>query len=39
LRAEARIDRVEGVKTFVVGHIADDAGATVRAEGIFFHPT
>jgi len=39
LRAEARIDCVEGVKTFVVGHIADDAGATVRAEGIFFHPT
>ncbi|OBG89570.1 thioesterase [Mycobacterium sp. E802] len=38
LRAEAHIDRVEGVKTFVVGHLAGLDGVTVRAEGVFFHP-
>lgn len=39
LRAEAHIDRVEGVKTFSVGHIFDEAGAaTVRAEGVFIYP-
>jgi uncharacterized protein (TIGR00369 family) len=38
LRAEARVDRVEGVKTFAVGHIADDEGATVQAEGVFIYP-
>ncbi|RAV07583.1 PaaI family thioesterase [Mycolicibacterium sp. GF69] len=38
LRAEAHVDRVEGVKTFAVGHIADDQGVTVEAEGIFIHP-
>jgi acyl-coenzyme A thioesterase PaaI-like protein len=38
LRAEARIDRVEGAKTFAVGHLASGDGVTVRAEGIFFHP-
>ncbi len=39
LRAEARIDRVEGVKTFAVGHIADTTGGvTVEAEGVFIHP-
>lgn len=37
LRAEARIDRVDGVKTFVVGHLADDEGVTVQAEGVFIH--
>ena len=37
LRAEARVDRVEGIKTFSVGHLADDQGITVQAEGIFFH--
>ena len=37
LRADARIDRVEGVKTFAVGHIADAQGVTVRAEGVFLH--
>ena len=38
LRAEARVDRIDGVKTFAVGHIADGDGATVEAEGIFIHP-
>lgn len=38
LRAEAHIDRLEGVKTFVVGHLAGPDGVTVRAAGVFFHP-
>ncbi len=38
LRAEARVDRTEGVKTFAVGHIADAQGVTVQAEGVFFTP-
>ena len=38
LRAEARIDRTEGVKTFAVGHLADDEGVTVQAEGVFIQP-
>lgn len=38
LHAEARIDRTEGVKTFVVGHLADEVGVTVEAEGVFITP-
>lgn len=38
LRVEARVDRVEGVKTFSVGQLADEDGVTVEAEGIFIHP-
>jgi acyl-coenzyme A thioesterase PaaI-like protein len=38
LHAEARIDRTEGVKTFAVGHLADDEGVTVQAEGVFIQP-
>jgi acyl-coenzyme A thioesterase PaaI-like protein len=38
LRAEARVDRAEGAKTFAVGHIADAQGITVQAEGVFIHP-
>ncbi|MEM6105522.1 PaaI family thioesterase [Mycobacterium sp. 050272] len=38
LRAEAHIDRIEGVKTFSVGHIADADGVTVEAEGVFITP-
>lgn len=38
LRAQAYIDRVEGAKTFSSGHIADDEGITVAAEGVFIHP-
>jgi uncharacterized protein (TIGR00369 family) len=38
LRAAARIDRVEGSKTFASGHLADSDGVTVQAEGVFFQP-
>jgi acyl-coenzyme A thioesterase PaaI-like protein len=38
LRCEAHVDRVEGVKTFAVGHIADAEGVTVEAEGVFILP-
>jgi acyl-coenzyme A thioesterase PaaI-like protein len=38
LHAEARVDRVDGAKTFAVGHIADAEGVTVEAEGVFIHP-
>jgi len=38
LRAQAHVERVEGVKTFAVGHLADESGVTVEAEGIFIHP-
>jgi acyl-coenzyme A thioesterase PaaI-like protein len=37
MRAEARVDRVEGAKTFAVGHLADALGITVQAEGVFVH--
>jgi acyl-coenzyme A thioesterase PaaI-like protein len=37
LRAEAWVDRVDGVKTFAQGHIADAEGVTVQAEGVFIH--
>jgi acyl-coenzyme A thioesterase PaaI-like protein len=39
LRAEAHVDRSEGVKTFAVGQIFDASGqATVEAEGVFIFP-
>lgn len=38
LRAQAHVDRVDGSKTFAVGHIADADGVTVQAEGVFIHP-
>lgn len=38
LRAHARVDRIEGAKTFAVGHLADDKGVTVTAEGVFIIP-
>lgn len=38
VRAEAHIDRIDGVKTFAVGQLATADGITVRAEGVFFHP-
>ncbi len=38
LRAEAVHTRTEGVKTFCTGHIADDDGVTVEAEGVFITP-
>jgi acyl-coenzyme A thioesterase PaaI-like protein len=38
LHAEARITRTDGVKTYAVGHLADDEGITVEAEGVFIRP-
>lgn len=38
LRGEAKMTRVEGVKTFVTGHIADAEGPCVEAEGVFILP-
>ena len=38
LHGEAAIDRVEGVKTFVLGSISDTEGVTVEAEGVFILP-
>jgi acyl-coenzyme A thioesterase PaaI-like protein len=38
LHAQARIDRTEGVKTYAVGHLADEDGVTVEAEGVFIQP-
>ena len=38
LRAEAYIERSEGVKAFARGHISDAAGVTVEAEGVFIMP-
>jgi acyl-coenzyme A thioesterase PaaI-like protein len=39
LRAEAFIDRVEGVKTFARGYLSDADGTTAEAEGVFIQPT
>jgi hypothetical protein len=38
LRAEAVVERTEGVKSFVSGHLSDAEGITVEAEGIFIKP-
>jgi hypothetical protein len=38
LRAEAAIERTDGYKTFVSGHMSDSEGKTVEAEGIFITP-
>ncbi len=38
LRAEAFIERVEGVKTFARGFISDAGGHTVEADGVFITP-
>lgn len=38
LRGEAHVDRVDGIKTYVVGHIADAEGVCVEAEGVFILP-
>jgi hypothetical protein len=39
LRAEAAIDRTDGIKTFVSGSLSDAEGMTVEADGIFIQPT
>ncbi len=38
LRAEAWIDRSEGIKTWAKGHIVGPEGVTVEAEGVFILP-
>jgi acyl-coenzyme A thioesterase PaaI-like protein len=38
LHARAHVERIDGTKTFAVGHIADAEGVTVQAEGVFIHP-
>lgn len=38
LRAEAWIERSEGIKTWARGHLADAEGVTVEAEGLFILP-
>ena len=38
LRAEAFIERAEGVKTFARGYLSDADGTTVEAEGVFIRP-
>ncbi|WP_395311090.1 PaaI family thioesterase [Mycobacterium sp. AMU20-3851] len=38
LRAEAWVERTEGIKAFARGQILDDEGVTVEAEGIFIAP-
>jgi acyl-coenzyme A thioesterase PaaI-like protein len=38
LRAEAAIERIDGYKTFVSGHVSDADGKTVEAEGIWIKP-
>lgn len=38
LRAEAAVDRTEGVKTFAKGYLIDAQGVTVEAEGVFIRP-
>ena len=38
LRAEAFVERTEGVKTFARGYLIDAEGTTVEAEGIFIRP-
>jgi acyl-coenzyme A thioesterase PaaI-like protein len=38
LHAEARIVRTEGVKAYASGHLSDDEGITVEAEGVFIQP-
>lgn len=38
LRAEARITRTDGIKAFASGHLSDEDGITVEAEGVFIQP-
>ncbi|MCZ0727975.1 PaaI family thioesterase [Mycolicibacterium iranicum] len=38
VRAEAFVERSEGVKTFARGYLKDDDGVTVEADGVFITP-
>jgi len=38
LRAEARVERIDGIKTYAVGHLRNSDGVTVEGEGVFITP-
>lgn len=38
LRAEAFIERTEGIKTYARGYLSDSEGHTVEADGVFIQP-
>ncbi len=38
LHAEATTTRIDGIKTFAAGYLADEDGVTVEAEGVFIQP-
>lgn len=38
LRAEARVERIDGSKTYATGHLRNGDGVTVEAEGVFITP-
>ncbi len=38
LRAEARVERIDGSKTYATGHLSTVDGVTVEAEGVFITP-
>ncbi|PHV66856.1 PaaI family thioesterase [Williamsia muralis] len=38
VRADAWIDRIEGIKTYVVGTLSDQDGVTAEARGVFIVP-
>jgi acyl-coenzyme A thioesterase PaaI-like protein len=38
LHAEATTTRIDGIKTFAAGYLADEEGVTVEAEGVFIQP-
>jgi acyl-coenzyme A thioesterase PaaI-like protein len=38
LRAEGRVSRIDGIKAYATGHIADADGVTAQAEGVFILP-
>jgi acyl-coenzyme A thioesterase PaaI-like protein len=38
LRAEARVERIDGSKTYATGHLGNGDGVTVEAEGVFITP-
>jgi 3-oxosteroid 1-dehydrogenase len=38
LHAEARVNRIDGTKTYAVGHLSNADGITVEADGVFITP-
>ena len=38
VRAEAFVERIEGVKTYARGYLCDAEGHTVEADGVFIQP-